>query len=683
MRNRFHSRTFEKDLEWALTSKIPTPRFDGETWLVYLQQEAHRAHDALRGKEITYDVETSGRMGNKDFVIESCTLYAKGAKNAWTWTRSAMKQRTTLNYLKMILEHSSVGTQNGKYDDRSVLTYFSADVTDVRSDTRLLRKLLDFEGSAALETLAETVGMGGHKHEAQDKLDAISKELRYQANPPSGTTPTGKQRKIRPPLFHVDKSILDQIRAGEEAMAFAFKFLDDETLYRYNARDVISTDAVEDLLAPQLKKQPNIQRVWDVIVRDASVAVRWIEHWGIAIDKRAIQNFAQYCKAKEVEHSQKLGKYWNGNPASTPQLQEFLFGKLKLKPVKNTASGKGYSTDAEVLEILAKQHPAVESIVMLRKYGKLNGTYATGMQIHIRQDGRIHASYLIDGAGTGRLSSADPNMQNLPRADSPEGKMLRDCFIAPKDFVLIEADQSQIELRVAAMLSGDKNMIADYKNGIDIHGNNARECCEIVWGIKRDKWDAMTKEQRAPYRSQIKTTTFGKLYGKTDAGLAHEFSCSKQQVEAINKKIWGRYSTLALWIAQCVGESQRTGDTWTWWDGQNARRRRVWGIADPEDTMRQHAERTAYNTRIQGTAADFTTSSLWPLVKWILDEGVPAKVVATIHDSIIIEAHKTVQDEVVAKMNSVMTSWNAQGVPLVAEFKVGERWGSMDELKLA
>lgn len=701
MRNRFTAQAFEKDLEWALTSNIPATRFDGLTQLVETGSDAHAVHDLIRGTVIAYDVETSGRMGNPSarteqallaqqviahvkghvFGIESVTLLSRGDKASYTWTREALNDKHALGYLKEILENSKLITQNGKYDDRSVLSFAGIDIREPFGDTRLMRKLLDFESPASLDVLAELVGMGGHKEEAQEKISEICKELRYQANPPSGLTPTGKQRKVRPPAFKIDRFHLDAVRQGEEAMAFAFHYLDDTTLYRYNARDVHSTMHVYDVLATQMTKEPNISRVWDNIVKDANKAVRWIEYWGIACDKGSMQTTAQYCKAKIVEAQVKLKKYGNVNSRSPKQLQEFLFKTLRLKPSKLTSSQQ-FSTDRETLEELRSQHPAVQYIIDDRVYTKLDGTYATGMQLHIREDGRIHATYLLDGAGTGRLSSADPNMQNLPRADSAEGKMIRDCFIAPKDYVLIEADQSQIELRVAAMLSGDKNMIADYRAGIDIHSNNARECCEVVWGIKRADWDKMDKKAQGPYRSQIKTTTFGKLYGKTDAGLAAEFGVDKKQIEAINKKIWGRYSQLARWIQECVAYSRRTGVTWTWWDGQDARRRQVWKIADRDEKMAAHAERTAYNTRIQGTAADFTTSSLWPIVDYFLAEGLPAKVVATVHDSIVVECHKDCIAEATGHMKKVMTGWPSKDVPLVAEFKVGERWGSMEELKV-
>lgn len=701
-RNRFVWNAFESDLRWALTCKIPEPQYRGETVLIVSYHDAINASRALEGaKEITYDVETVGRMGNPtsleyakakqvlahvqgralgSFGVESVTLLGD-TDTAYTWTREALQNEGAVWCLRDLLQKKAVVTQNGKYDDRAMLAYAGIDVRKVAGDTRLLRKLLDFESAASLEVLSELVGLGGHKAEAQEKLDTICKELRYQANPPSGFTPTGKQRKVRPPAFRMVPTDLDAIREGEEPMAFAFRYLDAETLYRYNARDVFSTRAVYRVLKEQLRKEPQIERVWTRIVKDASVAVRWIEHWGFAVDRGAMQNTAQFCKSRVVIATQKLNKYGSVNPASPKQLQEFLFKTLKLKPLKQTDSGQ-LSTDAETLEHLKGQHPAVECILDIRRYSKLDGTYATGMQVHIREDGRIHASYLLDGAASGRLSSSDPNMQNLPRADSPEGKMVRDCFIAPKDFVIIEADQSQIELRVAAMLSQDKTMIGDYVKGIDIHGNNARECCEVVWGIKRDKWDKMTKEERSPYRSQIKTTTFGKLYGKTDAGLAAEFNCDVKVIKEINKRIWGRYARLARWIQERVEYSQRTGVAWTWWDGQDARRRQIWMIADHDKERAAHAERQSYNGPIQGTAADFTTSSLWPIVSYFLNEGLPAKVIATVHDSIVVEAHKTVIDEVTQHMKKVMTGWPSMGVPLVAEFKMGDRWGSMSELKV-
>lgn len=683
IRNRFMNQAFESDLKWALTCPMPTPKFrDMVTMLVETPAQARiAAKELLAQADVTYDVETHGRMPNSDFHIVCATLLGCASTNSWTWTRRAMRDPVCRDILKSMLEKMPIVAQNGKYDDRSALTDLGADVTNVLVDTRLFRKLLDNEASGALDSIAEMVGMGGHKHEASEAVAAICKELNYQANPPAGTTPTGRLRVIQPPEFPVPKRTLAQIKGGIEPMAFAYAYVPDDVLYRYNARDVWSTRAAKKELAPQLAAEPHLQRLWDTMIKDATVAIKWIEHWGIGVDKGGLKNFVTYCTAKETEALIKLKAYGDFNPASPVQLREFLFKKLGLPCSKETDSGL-LSTDREVLDDLKGKHPAVDVLLAYRKYSKLNGTYATGMLPHVCEDSRIHTTYLLDGAGTGRLSSQNPNMQNAPRAKgNPEGKMFRDCFTAARDHILIEADQSQVELRVAAMLSGDKEMISDYKKGIDIHSNNARLCCTVAWGITLAQWDAMTKDDQDPYRTKIKTATFGRLYGKTLRGLAAEFGCSVKEVEKIDKAIWGRYHRLASWTEECVRESRRTGETWTWWNGHPARRRIIWKIADPEEAIREHAERTAYNTAVQGTAADYTTGSLYPIVNWMLAEGVPARVIGTVHDSILVEAHKTVAAEVRGKMREVMTGHASQGVPLVADFKEGEQWGSMEGVK--
>lgn len=719
MRNRFMARAFESDLKWALTCDVDKlrPHFDGVTHLVNKTKDAARAEAELLQQEwIAYDVETFGMMGNSDFRLEAVTLLGKTSPSAFTWTREGLTRKGPRRALKRILERTPLVTQNGKYDDRAVLCGIKARVRHIEGDTRLLSKLLDFNSSASLDVMAEKIGMGGHKSQMQDALSAIVNELNYQAFPPAGLTPMGKVRKIRPPKFHVEQSVLDQLRAGAEPMAFAMGYVGNikglanevkdhvnpsdwtqlsqklgipiasigqsDTLYKYNARDVYTTRASYKRLLPQMAKHPNLEMVWKEIVAPANRALRWVEYWGVGVDKQALEQFSDHCKAQITISMTKLQTYAPDlNPQSPIQLREFLFNKLRLPVVKLTDTDLA-STDAEVLEELRDKHPAVEHLLSFRKFSKLNGTYAEGMLRHVRQDGRIHATYLLDGAGTGRLSSAEPNMQNRPRSKgNPEGKMLNDCFVAEPDWLFAEFDQGQIELRVAAMLSQDKNMIADFKAGIDIHSNNARELCELAWGIPQAKWDKMTADERDPYRSMVKTTTFGRLYGKTDAGLAKEFGVSVQVISKINQRIWGRYAQLNAWIKKCVMDARGTGDTYTYWRGQKARRRAVWEIASSEDDRRAHAERTAYNTSIQGTAADFTTASLWPIVSWILKEKVPARLVCTVHDSVTVEMHKSVQSDVIAKVKEIMTGHYSWGVPLIVDCKVGDKLGSMEKAK--
>lgn len=688
LRNRFVKADFEEDLKWALAAKIPEPDFSSFTYLVENEADARAAAKALLLHEwIGYDVETSGMIGNPDFQIEACTLRGHSADYSYTWTRAALKNPKAVEPLRQLLQSSKVQktTQNGKYDDRSMLGRYGIDVRAPRFDTRLGRKIMDPEADAKLETLAYLVGYGGHKKEAHEKLGAICTELRRQAFPKSALTPSGKPRKIKEALFDVEPAVLRQIVSGVEPMNVAYRYLDEETLYRYNARDVETTVYCGVKLEARIKTTPQLQRVWETLSRPANVAVRHMERWGIACDVAAVRHLAAYAQGKANAAMQAVHSYAPGlNLDSPPQVREFLFTKLKLKPIKQTASGAD-STNASVLEALAGKHPALDEILTFRRYTKLDRTYATGMLPFIVTSGRIHPSILIDGTRTGRYSCADPNLQNLPRSEDGENQdaaMARNCFIAEPGYVLLELDYSQIELRVAALLSGDDVMIADFAAGIDIHMNNATLSCEAAFGISAARWAAMTKDQKKPYRSRIKTATFAKLYGKTTGALAREWGVSREEVEKIDRVIWGRYKKLARWCQAQIEKARRTGYVETWWDGAPAMRRPIYSIADNDDQKRRHGENEAVNTPVQGTAAHFMSASLGKIVPWLLEEGLPAKCVLTVHDSVVLEVKEKYVNEVAQGTKEIMTSHNSNGVVIAVDAKVGPAYGSMQDYKL-
>lgn len=679
-KNPFSTRAFEEDLRWALAASH-TPWFVGTyTLLVETPEHARIAAKALRKRSwYTYDVETFGLMHEPDFRIEAVTLLGDQASKSYTWTTEALCDDECREILADLFSDQRLAatTQNGKYDDRSVMLDLGATPPRVHYDTRLGRKLLDPEADARLSTLAETVGMGGHKLEAKATLDWIKKELNRQAHPLPEFTPKGKRRKIAPPKFKVPPIVLKHISNGHEAEAFAYGFMDRRTLFRYNARDVWSTREVAHDAMPRLHDHPTISRAWNLVVKDATRAVRQIEHWGFPVDKAAVENLASFCDQKIVETLEHMRQYTDINPASPKQLAEYLFGELGLPSVKETDSG-AQSTDADALEALRDKHPYVNHLLEHRKLAKFSGTYAHGMLRHIRSDGRIHPSILIDGAGTGRVSMRDPNLQNVPRAKgSVLGKMARDCFCAIPGWELIEADFSQLELRIAAMLAGDDAMIEDFKNGVDIHSNGATLCCEAAWKIPRDRWNEMTADERDPYRSQIKTVIFGRLYGKTDKGIAREFGVSVGTIVSINKMIWGRYKKLEKFMAGCISESRKTGEAWTWWAGARSRVRPIWRILDQDPAMRAHYERTAGNTSVQGTAAEYATASLDPIVQWIAEDLVPAELVCTVHDSIILHVHKSAANEARAQLKRIMLSHDSGRVPLGVDIKRGPSWGSL------
>jgi uracil-DNA glycosylase family 4 len=681
MGNRFLAQRFAADMEFALTAEVPpfTELLEVRTKLVHTAEDARvAAKKLLKSKWITYDVETFGRLYNKDFRIESCTVLGGDDSCSYTWTREALRSRRAKAWLRRVLQRRPAVTQNGKYDEQSVMLHLDAWPLPLVADTRLWRKQDDPEASAKLEVLAELVGMGGHKQAAQVATARVKKELMRQARGPQ-TTPSGKPRKYDEPLFDVEEHTLAQLRAGVEPDAFMFGFIDERILYKYNALDVFSTRAVYKKLLE--RRTPEQDFIWNEVLRDASRGVRMIEYWGFAVDRESVNNFASYCDSKISEAMLILDQYGDVNWASTPQLRKFLFEKLRLRVLKETKTGLA-STDDEVLEALAGKHPAVDALRHLRKYQKLQSTYARGMLPHIRDDGRVHSSFLLDGAASGRLSSTEPNVQNIPRSKgSPDAKFARSCFVARPRYMLLEADFSQLELRIAAMLSGDEVMIADFRAGIDIHSNGAREC-GFVWKLTKEQWDAMSKEERDPYRSQIKTSIFGKLYGKTNRGLAHELGCPVEQIEEINKRIWGRYKRLDAWTKERLRESRRTGETWTYWKGRRARRRPIPKIGSQNDALRAHAERTSWNTPVQGSAAEFCTASFGPITDTIVAEGWDALVVCTVHDSILVEVKEEIFDDIARFVHGVMTSHDSGDVPIAVDLKRGPNWGSMEDYHL-
>jgi uracil-DNA glycosylase family 4 len=605
LRNKFVQKQFESDLKWALTCAQPVPKFRGSTYLVRTARDAKIAGaDLMTTGEITYDVETHGKMGNPDFRIECATLLGEKAKHAYTWTREAMRDPGARAALKRLLDDGPpLSGQNVKYDNLSTMHDLGAKMGDPRRvavDIRLWRKLLDAESSANLAVMSEQVGLGGYWKKSDDSVDDVRGDIMYHSAPPVGLTPTGRQRKVRPQKYPVPKAVLDQVRDGAHPMAFVYGYVPDELLYRYNACDTYVTRMIKRRLEKQVSSDAELWRVWELISRPASMAAQWMEFWGIKADRAHVEQFRDYCNVRTEMALAQMQKYGDFNPKSPTQLRDFLFKKLGLPYVRLTESGLE-STDRDTLEELKDKHPVIEPLLSFRRYDKLGSTYAAGMLKHIRADGRIHASFLLDGAGTGRLSARDPNLQNLPRpkgrtpAETEEAKMARDSFIVEDGWVLVEADYAQQELRVAALLSGDAVMIADFKSGLDMHRNGARECCEVAWKIPRSKWDAMSKDEQDPYRSQIKAIIFGKLYGKTDASIAAEFGVSVRTVQAINSKIWGRYKTLDRWCREQVKLARKLGYVRTWWAGQPARRRPLIAIGEGDEDRRRNAENAAVN----------------------------------------------------------------------------------------
>ena len=701
LRNRFHARQFEGDLQWALTCPVPkAPQRDQVLVQVCDAASANTAMTALVPHEfITLDTETSGVMFDGDFRIDCITLRGHGAACGYTWDWAAIEDPVTRAALVDLLRAKLLAGHNLKYDALAVWCdpRVHVDVTArMHLDTRLLRKLRDGgDADGKLETMAELVGMGGHKQEAEDTRSVIEADLTKLANEPyRAPLASGKSRKPYEPKGvkreDVPARVLELIHSGAaETIQYAYRYMNPSVRARYNARDTLATDLLVDELLPTLTNRPDLARAWTKVMHPAMRALARIERTGILANRVAIDAFALHLRGAVAEVDARLKPYGDINYDSPPQLRELLFKRLGLKPKKETGSGE-QSTDRSVLDELAadkKAHPIVKDIIAYRHLRKLQGTYAEGLRAAIRADGRIHTTYLPDGAGSGRISSANPNLQNQPSPEKDElyGKMARNCFCARPGYVLLEADFSQLELRVAAMLSQDPVMIAMFKAGHDFHEATAKLVAPQVWGVK--DWEALTKDQRKHYRRDAKTLNFTINYevGNPEYTVARKLGISVADADVLVKAVMGKFSVLKRTIDAFVSRAQKHGGVPVYIDGEQANWRPLLNIGaqgENAEGLVRNATNSAWNTPVQGTAAHFCTRSLPVIQKRFDAERTDAEIVLTVHDSICAEVRKDRVPQAAETMYETMAGWFNYGVPVVVDFKIGETWGEMEEYKL-
>lgn len=661
-RNRFVRQWFEADLKWALTGAPPMPPpWRAEALLVRSQQDANVALERFYEQGgFAFDTETYGALYDSDFRLLCVALAPGGQDVAYVWDRVALDDEALVAPLRRVMEDRKllVSAHNWKYDAHAMALGAGARVRRVYSDTRLWRKLLDPDADGYLDTMMELVGMGGAKDESEALL---------------------KERKPRPSRVAEGQAALTEEEPRKTGLRYAFAELPHDVLVRRCALDAIATGRLVTLLDPQVQQDGKVLRVWRDLVQPANDALRQVEAWGVAVSREAIEATDQYLTARQAEVSARLASYGDFDVDSPKQVGELLYGKLHLVPPRKTEKGNP-STDKEALEALADRHPIVNDILVYRTFNTLKKTYAKGskgdkgLYAHIRGDGRIHPTFNLDGARSGRLSCENPNLQNIPRPDEDreESVMIRNVFIAPPGTVLLEADYSQLELRIAAWMSGDEAMKQVFIAGEDIHQRTAEGISMLAWGIE-------PAAVRSSHRSKAKVVNFGLIYGKTDRTLAKELGISVEEAHAIREAILGRFPRFRAWMDECLAYARKKGEVWTWWDGKPARRRPLWRIADADDLARSRAEHGSWNSPIQGTASDFCLRSLVECVRWLHSDAVPAKLVLTVHDSLMFEVQVEAVHEVAWQVRRIMQSWNSGGVPLVVDIKTGPSWGRLEK----
>ena len=442
---------------------------------------------------------------------------------------------------------------------------------------------------------------------------------------------------------------------GKEKLGY-FSF-EDERVQKWMAYQAIVPYKIKSVLREKLK-ETGMESLYDEMELPCLYALYEMEKNGIRVDGEALNQYGKNLRTRIEELTAEIhamaGEEFNIN--SPKKLGEILFEKLGLKNGKKTKTG--YSTSAEVLEKLKNAHPIIPKILEYRQLTKLNSTYAEGLAGYIRADGRIHGKFHQTVTVTGRISSADPNLQNIPTR-MPLGREIRKVFIPEEGSVFVDADYSQIELRVLAHMSGDAALIAAYQADEDIHAITASQ----VFDVPLDQVDSTL-------RRKAKAVNFGIVYGISSFGLGQDLDISRKEAEGYIEKYFATYGKVKEFLDRTVEDAKKNGYTVTMF----GRRRPIPELASSNFMTRSFGERAAMNAPVQGTAADIIKIAMVRVNRRLKEEHLQSKLVLQIHDELIIETKKEEVEIVQKILVQEMMHAADLAVPLLVDANVGDSW---------
>lgn len=663
MRGRHRKRQFELDLHAALTTDPRDAPPRGEVRLVQTVEDSEIAEASLR-LGFGWDTETCGVAycrGFRVLCLGASPFDDPGV--SWVWDEEALLDARGDAVRRLLADDSiSKGAHVSKFDQHAVWWRLGVEVrapNRTHVDTHMLRKILDPDCDADLETAVELVGFGGHKDEMQRALgDAVARVRQAQ------------QRAGQRTLFGGDE--VDALAARHpdaDPLTFAYAHVPAKKRNRYVGLDAMGVARLAPELLRRVDAEDHLRRAWREIYGPVTHAVWHVERAGFAVDLGGRDAVSALYAARLDDARTRLAAYGDFNPASPPQVAELLFEKLKLKAKYFSRKTKKPSVAAKALKHLLGQHPIIPDLMEFSRLEKLRGSFVDALPKHVRDDGRIHPNVKPVGTETGRFTCVDPNLQQVPSEKrSEEGRRVKDLFVAGPGCVLISFDYSQIELRVAAVLSGDKAMRQVFLDGVDYHRRTAELAAKLMG------WSSVGDRER-----QIaKAFNFGLLYGQGDAALAAAAGITVREAALFRRAVFGEMRQLEKWVREQVNYAKKHGEARTWWAGELCRHRPLWDIdVDEEGSL----ERASFNTPVQGSAAYYNHASLAAVVRWIEDEGVDARVVIPVHDSLVIEARLgEARDAVVEAVPRIMTGWYSADVPLVVDVDEGFNWGSLEKV---
>ena len=448
--------------------------------------------------------------------------------------------------------------------------------------------------------------------------------------------------------------------AGKGARQLPFNQVPVDKAAQYAAEATDITLCLHHALWPQLESYPRLKQLYEELEQPLAPVLLRMEHVGVLVDRELLRaqsrEFSVQLQELTAQAHKEAGTEFNMD--SPKQLQQILFEKLQIPVTRKTPTGQP-STAEDVLEELALSYPLPRLILEYRALAKLKSTYTDKLpELVDPRTGRIHTTYQQAVAQTGRLSSADPNLQNIP-IRRPEGRRIRQAFIAPPGYVLMAADYSQIELRIMAHLSGDTGLLSAFAEDRDVHVATAAEVFSVPL-------NAVTSDQRRT----AKTINFGLIYGMSPFGLARQLGIDRGSAQRYVERYFARYPGVKRFMDETRQAAREIGYVETVY----GRRLYLPDIRSGNSAQRQYAERSAINAPMQGTAADIIKRAMITVDAWCQREDAPARLIMQVHDELVLEVREDAAESVAAAIRQRMIGAGELRVPLGVEIGVGANW---------
>ncbi len=608
-----------------LISEQVTEKVDKDYQVIYTEVELDHWLEKLAQAELfAFDTETTSldymqaKIVGLSFAITPHQAAYVPLGHDYLGAPEQLDCELVLEKFKPLLEDASVAKlgQNLKYD-MSVLANYGISLAGIKFDTMLESYVADSTGT---------------RHD----MDSLA--LKYLG----------------------EKTIHFEDVAGKGAKQLTFNQIAIEDAAPYAAEDADITLRLHQVLWPKVQESKGLERVFNEVEIPLVPVLSKVERNGAIVSANLLHKQTQELgdRLKEIEQQAYDLAGEEFNLASPKQLGHILFEKLNIPVLKKTAKGAP-STKEEVLQELALDYPLPKILLEHRTLSKLKSTYTDKLPTMINPStGRIHTSYHQAVTATGRLSSSDPNLQNIP-IRTAEGRRVRQAFIAPEGWKIVAADYSQIELRIMAHLSGDKGLTEAFAQGLDVHRATAAE----VFGVELD---AVSTEQRR----SAKAINFGLIYGMSAFGLGRQLHIGRNQAQEYIDLYFERYPGVLAYMDNIRSSAAENGFVETLY----GRRLYLPEINSSNGMRRQAAERTAINAPMQGTAADIIKLAMIDVDNWLSDEKLQSQMIMQVHDELVLEVPENELDKVIAGLRSRMAGAVELDVPLLVDVGVGDNW---------